>query len=79
MLENLTDSISGVFATRTSAAQATIAQYETELVELERRMEALYQRYLTQFTVMESLVNQLNSTRESMATTWENMGNANKR
>ena len=42
-------------------------------------MEALYQRYLTQFTVMESLVNQLNSTRESMATTWENMGNANKR
>ncbi len=77
-LENLTDSISGVFATRTSAAQATIAQYETELVELERRMEALYQRYLTQFTVMESLVNQLNSTRESMATTWENMGNFRK-
>jgi len=28
--------------------------------------------------VMESLVNQLNSTRESMATTWENMGNFNK-
>ena len=69
----------GCEQTRTSAAQATIAQYETELVELERRMEALYQRYLTQFTVMESLVNQLNSTRESMATTWENMGNANKR
>ena len=79
VLENLTDSISGVFATRTSAAEATIAQYETDLLELERRMEALYQRYLTQFTVMESLVNQLNSTRESMATTWENMGNANKR
>ena len=78
VLENLTDSISGVFATRTSAAQATIAQYETELVELERRMDALYQRYLTQFTVMESLVNQLNSTRESMATTWENIGNFRK-
>ena len=41
-------------------------------------MEAVYNRYLRQFTVMESLVNTLNSTRESMSTTWENMGNFGK-
>jgi len=41
-------------------------------------MEAVYQRYLQQFTVMESLVNTLNSTRESMTTTWENMANFGK-
>ena len=45
---------------------------------LETRMEAVYERYLRQFTVMESLVNTINSTRESMTSTWENMGNFGK-
>jgi flagellar capping protein FliD len=42
-------------------------------------MEAVYERYLAQFTVMETLVNQLNSTRESLTDTWANMGNFNKK
>jgi flagellar hook-associated protein 2 len=74
-LETLTDSISGIFVTRTSSAQTAIKRYEADLQTLEARMEAVYERYLKQFTVMESLVNTLNSTRESMATTWENMSN----
>ena len=74
-LETLTDSISGIFTTRTTSAQAAIRRYEKDLESLEARMEAVYERYLQQFTVMESLVNTLNSTRESMATTWENMAN----
>lgn len=74
-LETLTDSISGIFVTRTSSAQTAIQRYEADLAALETRMEAVYERYLKQFTVMESLVNTLNSTRESMATTWENMAN----
>ena len=74
-LETLTDSISGIFVTRTSSAQTAIRRYEEDLQALEARMEAVYERYLQQFTVMESLVNTLNSTRESMATTWENMAN----
>ena len=74
-LETLTDSISGIFVTRTSSAQTAIRRYEKDLESLEARMEAVYERYLQQFTVMESLVNTLNSTRESMATTWENMAN----
>ena len=77
-LETLTDSISGIFVTRTESAQTAIKRYEADLQALETRMEAVYERYLKQFTVMESLVNTLNSTRESMATTWENMGNFGK-
>ena len=74
-LETLTDSISGIFVTRTDSAKTAIKRYEADLQALEDRMEAVYNRYLQQFTVMESLVNTLNSTRESMSTTWENMGN----
>jgi flagellar hook-associated protein 2 len=77
-LETLTDSISGIFVTRTSSAQTAIKRYQADLETLETRMEAVYQRYLQQFTVMESLVNTLNSTRESMTTTWENMANFGK-
>ena len=77
-LETLTDSISGIFVTRTSSAQTAIKRYQADLESLETRMEAVYQRYLQQFTVMESLVNTLNSTRESMSTTWENMANFGK-
>lgn len=77
-LETLTDSISGIFVTRTDSAQTAIKRYEADLASLELRMEAVYERYLQQFTVMESLVNTLNSTRESMATTWENMANFGK-
>jgi flagellar hook-associated protein 2 len=78
-LDVLTDSIDGVFTTRTASARKAITDYETQLRELETRMEAVYERYLAQFTVMETLVNQLNSTRESLTDTWANMGNFNKK
>ena len=44
-LEVLTDSISGVFATRTQSAQVALTTYSEELADLELRMEALYERY----------------------------------
>lgn len=78
VLDVLTDSIDGVFATRTASARTAITRYETQLRDLETRMEAVYERYITQFTVMESLVNQLNSTRESLTDTWANMGKFDK-
>ena len=73
-LENLTDSISGIFATRTQSAQNALSDYSKELADLETRMDSLYERYISQFTIMENLVNQLNSTRESLSDTWANMG-----
>jgi len=77
-LEVLTDSIDGIFAQRTESTRKELSAYSKELIDLETRMEALYERYLSQFTVMETLVKQLNSTRESLADTWSNMGNFNK-
>ena len=77
-LEVLTDSIDGIFAQRTESARKELSTYSKELIDLEARMEALYERYLSQFTVMETLVKQLNSTRESLTDTWSNMGNFNK-
>ena len=62
-LEKLTDSITGVFATRTVTAQNQVAQYEAELAKLEQRIEGIYMRYLEQFSAMETLVNSINSTR----------------
>jgi len=77
-LEVLTDSISGIFATRTESTRQKLSSYSEDLLALEVRMDALYERYLSQFTVMETLVKQLNSTRESLTDTWNNMGNFNK-
>ena len=73
--ESLTDSFDGLFTSRTANSSSALADYEDELVELEVRMSNLFDRYLEQFTVMETLVSQLNSTRNSLSETWANMGN----
>ena len=73
--ESLNDSIDGLFTSRTESSVSALADYEEELLELEVRMNNLFERYLKQFTVMETLVSQLNSTRNSLSDTWANMGN----
>ena len=73
--ESLSDSIDGLFTTRTESSVSALADYEEELLELEVRMNNLFERYLKQFTVMETLVSRLNSTRNSLSDTWANMGN----
>ena len=60
------------------SARKELSTYSKDLLELEAKMEALYERYVSQFSVMESLVKQLNSTRESLSDTWSNMGNFSK-
>ena len=77
--ESLTDSIDGLFTSRTASSANALADYEDELVELEVRMNTVFERYLEQFTVMETLVSQLNSTRTSLSDTWANMGNFGKK
>ena len=77
--DSLTDSIDGLFATRTAASLNAIAKYEEELLELDTRMTNLFDRYIAQFTVMETIVSQLNSTRNSLSDTWMNMGNFNNK
>ena len=77
--ESLTDSIDGLFATRTTSSLQAVSDYDDELSELDIRMTNLYDRYIAQFTVMERIVSQLNSTRTSLADTWMDMGNFNNK
>lgn len=77
--DSLTDSFDGLFTSRTTSSVSALADYEDELVELDVRMTNLFERYLQQFTVMETLVSQLNSTRNSLSDTWANMGNFNNK
>jgi flagellar hook-associated protein 2 len=72
-LDVLTDSIDGLFINKAETEESKLEDYEQELADLEASMERVYQRYVSQFSIMESLVSSLNSTRESMSTTWENM------
>ena len=53
----------GTIDTAITNAQTYVADYEDDLEKLELRMEQVSQRYLTQFTAMQSFVDQMNNTR----------------
>ena len=73
-LEELTDQFTGVFAIRSNTANTNLLRLETELTKLTERTELIYQRYIEQFTAMETLVSRINSTRDSMTDSWRNLG-----
>jgi flagellar hook-associated protein 2 len=54
----------GPIRARTDLAETRISSYEADLADLDLRMQAIYDRYLKQFTAMESIVDQMNSTRD---------------
>jgi flagellar hook-associated protein 2 len=62
-LDELTAS-SGIINTRKTSASERVTDYDDELEKLEMRMEMVYNRYIQQFGVMESMVATLNSTRD---------------
>jgi flagellar hook-associated protein 2 len=49
----------GVINQRKTSAKSQISVYERDLVKLEVRLEAIYQRYISQFSAMESLVQRM--------------------
>jgi len=61
-LEDLVDS-EGVVTDRAASAEDSLEDYRLELTKLETRMAAVYQRYLNQFTAMESLMANLQGTK----------------
>lgn len=54
----------GPIRARTDLAQTRIVSYEEDLADLDMRMQSIYSRYLKQFTAMEAIVDQMNSTRD---------------
>lgn len=64
---------SGAINTQSLSAASQITQYQTKLTELEERMDKLLNRYIKQFSVMESIVGSSNTMRESLKSTFEGM------
>ena len=63
----------GIIETQSANATTKIAKYKEELATLEDRMEKLLNRYMSQFSVMESIVGNSNSTREGLTSTFKGM------
>ena len=63
----------GLIDTQSKSATSQIAKYKEELTALDERMEKLMTRYMSQFSVMESIVGNSNSMRESLKGTFEGM------
>jgi flagellar hook-associated protein 2 len=63
----------GLIDTQSKSATTQIAKYKDELTALDERMEKLMTRYMSQFSVMESIVGNSNSMRESLKGTFEGM------
>lgn len=68
----------GLIAKQSESAQSRIEQHQKELTTLQERMDKLLERYMAQFSVMESIVGNSNSLRTSLKGTFEGMMNAYK-
>ena len=68
----------GIVTTRSENAEDTLDDYRDELVKLEARMEGVYQRYLNQFTAMESMMASLNNTKDYLEGQLESLSNIYK-
>ena len=74
-LEAFTDS-DGIVTTRSTNATTALADHKEELTKLEARMESVYQRYLTQFTAMESLMASMDATKDYLTGQLESLSKA---
>ena len=59
-------STNGIIKSKTTGQNQNITKMEADLKALEKRLEGVYDRYIDQFTAMETAVNQMNSIRESL-------------
>jgi len=57
-------------------AEGRLSEYETRLSQLEDRMDRIRERYVAQFTAMESIVNQMKSTGDYLTNQFEAMNNS---
>jgi flagellar hook-associated protein 2 len=69
----------GLLAQQTQNANRQIDQYKVQLERLEDQMQRLLDRYMRQFTAMESIVGSSNSLRDSLTSTFEGLANAYKK
>lgn len=75
VLEGLIDS-TGIVTVRSKGADDTVLDHKAELAILEERMEAVYQRYLSQFAAMETIMASVNSTKDYLTGQLESLSKA---
>ena len=68
----------GVVSTVVKNAEERLTDYDDELSELEDRMAAIRTRYISQFTAMEQLIDEMNSTRDYLKSQLENLPFTNR-
>jgi flagellar hook-associated protein 2 len=69
----------GLIAQQTDNATKKVDRFKADLEKLEDQMQKLLDRYMRQFSAMESIVGSSNSLRESLKGTFEGMANAYKK
>ena len=74
-LEDLTDA-TGVVTVREATAVTDKSNHEDALIKLEKRMDVIYNRYLTQFGAMEGLMATLDSTKNYLTSQFESLSKA---
>jgi flagellar hook-associated protein 2 len=63
----------GILDGQSKNASNKIEQYKKDLTQLQERMDALLERYTKQFTVMESIVGESNSTRSNLTNSFKGL------
>ena len=69
---------SSYLVTQQKTLASGVSARQAELTELEERMERVEERYNQQFLAMQQIIDQMNSTRESMETSFENLPFSNR-
>ena len=75
VLDEFTDT-DGLVSVRETNATSNLAAHEAELTALETRMDQVYQRYLSQFAAMETLMATLDTTKEYLTAQFETLSKA---
>jgi len=63
----------GLLSKQTTAEQVKVTDFKDDLAELDDRMQRLLERYMRQFSVMDSLVTNSNAMRTSLKNTFDGM------
>ena len=77
LIERITAS-DGYLVTADAALQARKVEYDKDAEDLATRMEKVEERYNRQFLVMQSIIEEMNSTKDSMKSSFENLPFSNR-
>ena len=74
-IQSLTELMSndGTIMTQSRSLSSKIDDYEQDLADLDRRMSQIYDRYLAQFTAMETAIDQFNTTKDYLKSAIEGL------